>query len=191
MVQSIAALLDFAYLARRSEHDTFTLNAMQAALAYFHDLRQVFIETGVRPTGFNLPRQHALVHYVAAIQKFGSPNGLCSSITESKHIEAVKRTWRRSSRDTPIGEMVRSLTRSSKMAAASVEFGRRGMLQGDVLTAVRLELGDDEVEDEQTLHEDAFRAAQAAEDARDAADVDDSHTSITLSSRHGELSANL
>ncbi|TFK84740.1 hypothetical protein K466DRAFT_496044 [Polyporus arcularius HHB13444] len=164
MVQCVAALLDFAYLARRPEHDTFSLEAMGVALAYFHDLRQIFIDTGVRPTGFNLPRQHALLHYVENIEKFGSPNGLCSSITESKHIEAVKETWRRSSRRQPIGQMVESLTRLSKMAAARVEFGRRGMLHGDVLAAARLEVGDDTAEDLQTLQEDAFRAAQGAED---------------------------
>ena len=209
MVQCVAALLDFAYLARRSEHDTYSLEAIEAALASFHELRDIFVETGVRPNGFNLPRQHALVHYVEAIRKFGSPNGLCSSITESKHIEAVKRTWhqhieavkrtwhqhieavkrtwRRSSKHQPLGQMVQTLSCLSKMAAARVEFGRRGMLHGDVLTAVRLELGDDEVEDAQTITEDVlFRAAQAAEDARDAGDVDDAHTSITLGSRHGK-----
>ena len=66
MVQCITALLDFAYLARRSEHDTFALEAMEAALESFHELREVFIETGVR-NNFALPRQHALVHYVQSI----------------------------------------------------------------------------------------------------------------------------
>jgi hypothetical protein len=48
---------------------------------------------GVRPDGFALPRQHALVHYLMLIRLFGLPNGLCSSITESKHIKAVKQPW--------------------------------------------------------------------------------------------------
>ncbi|RPD54101.1 hypothetical protein L226DRAFT_548363 [Lentinus tigrinus ALCF2SS1-7] len=171
IVQCVTALLDFAYLARRSEHDTFTLEAMEEALAYFHQLREIFVEVGVRPNGFNLPRQHALVHYVQSIKMFGSPNGLCSSITESKHIEAVKETWRRGSRHQPIGQMVRCLTRLSKMSAVRVEFGRRGMLHGDVLTAARLQLEDEEVIDLQTQREEAFRAAQAEQDARDAGDL--------------------
>ncbi|RPD67827.1 hypothetical protein L226DRAFT_474341 [Lentinus tigrinus ALCF2SS1-7] len=70
---------------------------MCATLTYFHNLCQVFIETGVHLTSFNLPCQHVLVHYTDAIEKFGSPNALCSSITESKHIEAVKCTWQQSS----------------------------------------------------------------------------------------------
>ncbi|KAF9521566.1 hypothetical protein CPB83DRAFT_778511, partial [Crepidotus variabilis] len=35
-------------------------------------------------------RQHALSHYVLLIILFGASNGYCSSITESKHIKAVK-----------------------------------------------------------------------------------------------------
>ncbi len=185
VVQAIAAFLDFAYIARRSEHDTHSLAAMQEALDQFHELRKIFVELGVRDD-FNLPRQHALIHYIQAIEMFGSPNGLCSSITESKHIDAVKRIWRASSRRTPIAEMVRHLARRSKMAAARVEFGRLGMLHGDVLTAVRLDLGADDVEDTQTLREDAFRLAQAACDAQDARDVLDTTASIKLGARDCE-----
>ena len=182
MVQCITSLLDFAYLARRSEHDTHSLEAMEAALQQFHELREVFREAGVRDN-FALPRQHALVHYVESIRKFGSPNGLCSSITESKHIAAVKETWRRSSRHDPIDQMVWCLSRLSKIAAARVEFGHRGMLQGDVLTAARLELGDHDTEDTQSHRENMFRAAQATEDERDAGDIDHMYTSITLTAR--------
>ena len=93
MVECIAALLDFSYLARRPSHTSFTLDAMSDVLHHFHMLHTIFKEVGVRPDGFSLPQQHALVHYVHSIKLFGSPNGLCSSITESKHINAVKRPW--------------------------------------------------------------------------------------------------
>ncbi|KAI0349013.1 hypothetical protein OH77DRAFT_1499682 [Trametes cingulata] len=129
MIQCIAALLDFSYLARRSAHTMEDLKNMESTLARFHALRTVFVETEVRPDGFSLPRQHALLHYVRAIQLFGSPNGLCSSITESKHIVAVKRPWRRSNRKQALGQIIRTLTRLSKLAAARVEFACRGMLQ--------------------------------------------------------------
>ena len=155
---------------------------MEGALQQFHELREVFREAGVREN-FALPRQHALVHYVESIRKFGSPNGLCSSITESKHITAVKETWRRSSRHDPIDQMVRCLTRLSKIAAARMEFGHRGMLQGDVLTAARLELGDYDAEDAQAHREHAFQLAQAAEDERDADAVNHKDVSITLAAR--------
>jgi hypothetical protein len=70
-----------------------SLEHLREAVENFHQLRSVFIEAGVR-TAISLPRQHALKHFYHAIHLFGSPNGLCSSITESKHIEEVKKTWR-------------------------------------------------------------------------------------------------
>lgn len=179
MVQCIAAFLDFAYLARCYEHDTNSLDAMQGALDLFHKLRSVFVDTGVRPTGFGLPRQHALIHYIQAIILFGSPNGLCSSITESKHIDAVKRTWRRSNRNDAIKQMLTTLSRLSKLSAARVEFGRRGMLHGDVRTAARQHLGDPDVVDKQTQREHAFLAAQEAHD------VDDAYAHIRMGERQG------
>jgi hypothetical protein len=127
IVRCFVALLDFAYLARRDAHDTSTLTAMEDALTRFRRYRTFFEEAGVRGDGFSLPRQHALLHYVLGIRRFGSPNGLCSSITESKHIDAVK-PWRRSSRHNALSQILRTNTRMEKLAAARIEFGRRGML---------------------------------------------------------------
>ncbi|KAI1789248.1 hypothetical protein LXA43DRAFT_1155148, partial [Ganoderma leucocontextum] len=141
MVQCITVFLDFCYLARRPSHDTRSLDTMRGLLTNFHELRSIFVEAGVRMNGFGLPRQHSLVHYVRNIQLFGSPNGLCSSITESKHISAVKQPWRESNRRNPLGQILRKLTRRNKLAAARVEFGRRGMLYGDVLVHARLVAG--------------------------------------------------
>jgi hypothetical protein len=148
MVQAIRSFLDFCYLARRSFHTTATLQQMESALVQFHTLRSVFQELGVRPDGFSLPRQHSLVHYTSSIRLFGSPNGLCSSITESRHITAVKRPWRRSSRHNALEQILRTNTRLSKLAAARIEFERRGMLNGNVLTASRISA---RIEDEEVL----------------------------------------
>lgn len=114
---------------------------MQDTLERFLALRHVFEQTGVRPSGFSLPRQHSLLHYISGIQFFGSPNGLCSSITESQHIAAVKKPWRSLSRRNPLKEIIATNVRISKLSAARVDFGHRGMLTGDVLTAARIELG--------------------------------------------------
>ena len=137
MIRCIAALLDFAYIARRPSHDTHTLAAMADALQRFHDLRVIFIDSGVRPDGFSLPRQHALVHWVDMIKLFGSPNGVCTSIAESKHIHAVKRPWRASNRNKPLIQILRMNTRLRKLAAARVDFGRRGILDDDVVMHAR------------------------------------------------------
>ncbi len=66
----------------------------------------IFIETGVPPKGVSLPRQHSVMHYKENIKLFGSPGGLSSSITESKHIKAVKEPWRRSNRYNALGQML-------------------------------------------------------------------------------------
>jgi len=66
---------------------------------------------------------------------FGAPNGLCSSMTEAKHIKAVKEPWRRSSRYEPLGQMLLTNQRLDKLAASRIDFTSRGMLDGSVLDA--------------------------------------------------------
>lgn len=117
MVRAIAAFLDFCYLVRRSQIDEDVLLKIDAAVARFHAERDVFIHEGIREH-FNLPRQHSILHYRPLIQMFGAPNGICSSITESKHISAVKDAYRRSSRNQPLGEMLLINQRMDKLAAA-------------------------------------------------------------------------
>jgi hypothetical protein len=85
-------------------------------------------------TGFSLPRQHAIKHYPEHITSFGAPNGLCSSITENKHIKAVKKPYRRSNRFKALGQMIRTNQRLDKLAAARRDFQRRRMLDGTCLS---------------------------------------------------------
>jgi hypothetical protein len=214
MVRCVAALLDFAYLARRSSHDTTTLRQMEECLARFHQYRAVFVVAGIRERGFDLPRQHSLVHYVRCIFLFGSPNGLCSSITESKHIDAVKKPWRRSRRYKALLFMLRTNTRMSKIGAARVEFARKGMLSASLLEHAHREaearlllqqlvgdpdahpdnfdwenefMDDDDLED--AGHEDAEAHARAypggANDVGDAEGPKVDMTVVTLSSKPG------
>ncbi|KAG1850374.1 hypothetical protein DFJ58DRAFT_635544, partial [Suillus subalutaceus] len=80
------------------------------------------------------PRQHSMTHYADMIRLFGAPNGLCSLITESKHIKAVKQPWRWSSKHNTIGQMLLANQRLDKLAASRVDFTTRGMLVGSVLS---------------------------------------------------------
>ncbi|KAJ7248710.1 hypothetical protein C8J57DRAFT_1522190 [Mycena rebaudengoi] len=130
MLRAFSAFLDFCYLVRRNVIGEATLGAIDAALARYHQERKIFEECGVVPNGFCLPRQHSLTHYRHLIQEFGAPNGLCSSITESKHIKAVKEPWRRSSRYEALIQMLTINDRLDKLAAARVDFVDRGMLLG-------------------------------------------------------------
>ncbi len=148
---------------------------MTATLAEFHRLRTIFEEVGISPDGFALPRQHALVHYVRSIQLFGSPNGLCSSITESRHITAVKRPWRRSSRNKPLGQILKTLTRLSKLAAIRAEFARRGMLRSKLSDYARRMAGEQDAADADRAIDERYRheaeAMAAAEPYSESASV--------------------
>jgi hypothetical protein len=68
-----------------------------------------------------------MVHYHSLIRLYGAPNGLCSSITESKHIRAVKEPWRRSNRNMALGQMLVTNQRLDQLAAAHADFSNRGM----------------------------------------------------------------
>ncbi|KAJ6512460.1 hypothetical protein C8R45DRAFT_1206566 [Mycena sanguinolenta] len=126
MVKYLSAFLDFCYLVRRNALTSDTLDEINAALARFHTHRDIFIATGVR-ISISLPRQHSMVHYCPSIILFGSPNGLCSSITESKHIKA----------------MLRPNARLDRLAAIRTIFTRQGMLQGSTgLYALRIMRGE-------------------------------------------------
>ncbi|KAJ6615330.1 hypothetical protein B0H10DRAFT_1916032 [Mycena sp. CBHHK59/15] len=130
MLRAFSAFLDFCYLVRRNVINETTLLDIDAALARYHQERVIFTESGVCPNGFCLPRQHSLTHYRYLVQEFGAPNGLCSSITESKHIKAVKEPWRRSSRYEALIQMLTINDRLDKLAAARVDFVDRGMMVG-------------------------------------------------------------
>ena len=131
MVRAIAAFVDFCYLVRRSVISEDTLRMVETALQSFHRDREIFRESGVRPSGFSLPRQHSLMHYRHLIQQFGAPNGLCSSITESKHIVAVKKPWRRSNKHKALGQMLLANQRMDKLSALNIHLQATDTKQGD------------------------------------------------------------
>ena len=82
MVHAISSFMEFCYLVCRSVLDDKDLEAIDAAVAEFHQEHVAF--NMIRPGGYSLPHQYSIVHYQYLIQEFGAPNGLCSSITESK-----------------------------------------------------------------------------------------------------------
>jgi hypothetical protein len=131
MVKTLSAFLDFCYIARRNALTVDALEELKTALDRFHFHRDVFVGTaGVSGERISLPRQHSIMHYCRSIQLFGSPNGLCSSITESKHIKAVKEPWRRSSHYKALKQMLVTISRLEKLSSAHRVFSRVGMMEG-------------------------------------------------------------
>ncbi|KIK79838.1 hypothetical protein PAXRUDRAFT_16111 [Paxillus rubicundulus Ve08.2h10] len=133
VVKAFQAFLDFCYMVRRDVITELTLTQIQDALERFHRYRTIFSTLSVVPT-FSLPRQHSMVHYLFLIQLFGSPNGLCSSITEAKHVKAVKEPWQRSSCFNALGQMLLTNQRLDKLSAAREDFHKHGMLDRTCLS---------------------------------------------------------
>ncbi|KAF9470984.1 hypothetical protein BDN70DRAFT_909445 [Pholiota conissans] len=118
VVQCIATFTEICYILRRNAITSPALAKAEALIDQFHALRQIFIAEGVRKS-ISLPRQHSLLHYPPSIALFSSPNGLCSSITESKHIEA----------------MLITIVRLEKLAALCRRFLREKLLVGSTASA--------------------------------------------------------
>ena len=116
MVRAISSFMEFCYLVHHNIITEDDILAINTAVAKFHVERSIFDD--VCPNGYSLPRHHSLVHYTFLIQEFGAPNGLCSLITESKHIKAVKEPWQRSSHYEALGQMLVTNQCLDKLAAA-------------------------------------------------------------------------
>ena len=126
MVHTVSSFMEFCYLVWHNIITEDDILAINNAVTKFHVERSIFDD--VRPDGYSLPCQHSLVHYTFLIQEFGAPNGLCSSITESKHIKAIKEPWQRSSHYEALGQMLVMNQHLDKLAAARVDFQACGML---------------------------------------------------------------
>ena len=155
MVRTLADFLEFCYIMRRPVLDEQDLAQAKTALKQFEKHRLIFQHSGVRPNGFSLPRMHAAQHYIQHTREFGAPNGLCSSMTEAKHIKAIKEPWRRSNRHNALRQILITNQRLDKLSASRVDFLSRGMLRGSCLSytaQLSLTVGDQD-EHDRTSHD--------------------------------------
>ena len=106
MVQALAAFMDFCYIVRQSSLDEVDLKALDSALQHFETECTIFETEDICPDGISIPQIHALQHYHEAIELFGAPNGLSTSIVESKHIHAIKKPYRRSNKNEELGQVL-------------------------------------------------------------------------------------
>jgi len=178
IICTFRALLEFCYLVRRNVITETSLNEIDDAVARFHQYREIFKVTEIVST-FSLPRQHSIKHYNTLICLFGAPNGLCSSITESKHIKAVKEPWRRSSHYKALGQMLVTNQRLDKLTASRQDFYARGMLNSTCLTSVLATLNAraPREHDDTGQHEPPV-SSPAGEDENEDFDIIDDPTSV-------------
>ncbi|KAG2050735.1 hypothetical protein BDR06DRAFT_983887 [Suillus hirtellus] len=121
IMHAFRALLEFCYFICCNIISEDVLVEIKDALPQFHHYHEIFKTLGAIPT-FLLPHQHLLKHYIQNIRLFAVPNGLCSSITENKHIKAVKKPWRQLSHFHALGQMLLISQWLNKISAARVEF---------------------------------------------------------------------
>ncbi len=133
MVRAVHNLIEFSYLVRHDIHDMQSIKAINTALKSFHNNREIF-RTSEVVEHFNYPCQHLLKHYVAMIRAFGSPNGLCSSMTENKYIKAVKKLWRQSNCYKAMKQMLLTNQHLDKLSVSRTHFTFNGMLEGTCLS---------------------------------------------------------
>ncbi|KAG2108190.1 uncharacterized protein F5147DRAFT_745795 [Suillus discolor] len=136
MVRAFRALLEFCYIVRVDVVMDDILAELKDALRCFHTYHTIFQTTGVC-FDISLPRQHSLVHYELLIRMFGAPNGLCSLITESKHIKAVKQPWQRSSKYNALSQLLLANQHLDKITAARVDFMMCGMLKHGLVMRIQ------------------------------------------------------
>ena len=128
IVKCLRSFLEACYITQRQDIDVKALDHLDNVLEEFKELREVFRVPGVRQKGFALPRMHSLFHYRRQIEDFGAPGGLCSSITESRHVTAINKPYRRSNKYEALGQMLIINQRLDKLAAIRSDFTARGML---------------------------------------------------------------
>jgi hypothetical protein len=128
MVHALSAFLDFCYLVRHSALNKTTLKEIDNAVSLFHAECVVFEEVGVWANGISMPHRHSILHYRHLTQNSGASNGLCLSITESKHIKVVKEPWRWSNHFNALGQMLLTNQQLDKLTSTHVNFVAWGML---------------------------------------------------------------
>ncbi|KAF7342687.1 hypothetical protein MSAN_02026600 [Mycena sanguinolenta] len=115
VLTAIKALIDFIYFAQLQSHTSRTLDALQASLDTFHDYKDVFVESGIREH-LNIPKFHALQHYVDGIRRLGSADGYNTESPERLHIDFAKKAYRASNRRDYTEQMALWLQRQEAIA---------------------------------------------------------------------------
>ncbi|KAI6041019.1 hypothetical protein EDC04DRAFT_2867373 [Pisolithus marmoratus] len=103
IILTFSAFLMFCYLVHRNVITEPTLIAIEDALASFHLHHGVFHNAG-----------------------FGTPDGLCSSTTKSKHIQAVKQPYQHTNHFWALRQILRINERLGKFAAVQADFKKHG-----------------------------------------------------------------
>ena len=117
-MRTARAILDFIYLAQYPSHTTTTLTQLQEVVDQFHQHKKIFLHPKIR-THFQIPKVHALEHYIATIKSRGTADGFSTELPERLHIDFAKLGYHSSSRRDYTIQMVKWITCQEKIHSFS------------------------------------------------------------------------
>jgi hypothetical protein len=100
----IRSIVDFIYYAQLQLQSSKTLDALDCCLKTFHAHKELLIKLEIRQH-FNIPKLHAILHYLTAIQALGSTDGYNTESPERLHIEFAKEGYRASNKRDYLEQM--------------------------------------------------------------------------------------
>ncbi|KAL4064147.1 hypothetical protein V8B97DRAFT_2026121 [Scleroderma yunnanense] len=115
VVSTFHAFLEFCYTVQWNVLTAKDLDYLDEVLTCFHHHCKIFKTAGVL---------------------FGTLNGLCSLITELKHVKAIKKPYWCTSKYCALGQMLIINKWLDKLAVSCTDFKSWGMLEGTCLSAV-------------------------------------------------------
>ena len=110
VVQATCAVLDFIHYAHFETHTNHSLQRLEDAWNRFHRNKDEFIKLGVR-SHFNIPKIHAMQHYIHMIRSHGTADGFNTEASERLHIDFAKHAYAASNRKDYIKQMKTWLAR--------------------------------------------------------------------------------
>jgi hypothetical protein len=108
------SLLDFIYYSQFQLQTSKTLEKLEKCLKTFHENKEIFIELGIRKH-FNIPKLHAIQHYVEGMRSLGSADGYNTESPERLHIDFAKAAYRASNKCDYMEQMAIWLQRQEAM----------------------------------------------------------------------------
>lgn len=114
VVRPMRALLDFIYYAHWAVHTNTSLNLMHSSWQSFHSTKSIFVTLGIRKH-FNIPKIHAMVHYVESIRALGTADGYNTESSERLHIDFAKHAYNASNKRDHLPQMAIWLSRQEKI----------------------------------------------------------------------------
>ncbi|KDQ12490.1 hypothetical protein BOTBODRAFT_97407, partial [Botryobasidium botryosum FD-172 SS1] len=108
----VRALMDVILLAQYPTHTDKTLADLGDALAKFHQHKDAYVKAGGRMLPhFDIPKLHALLHYIMSIRQLGGLDGFSTESPERLHIDFAKKAYSVSNKRDYTVQMTRWLAR--------------------------------------------------------------------------------